>query len=110
MSPEDLEKFQARFPELAAWLWDQQIAEDFAAGKLDGLIAEAREDFKAGRALEIVRQKIAVGLKEASCSTEKRPSKKYWRSSGFDSTCRIVIRAGGRPSSPRPSSPSLPPA
>jgi len=65
MSPEDLEKFQARFPELAAWLWDQQIAEDFAAGKLDGLIAEAREDFKAGRALEIVRQKIAVGLEEA---------------------------------------------
>ena len=65
MSPEDLAKFRARFPELDAWLWDQQIAEDFAAGKLDVLIAEAREDFKAGRVQEVVRQELTVGLEEA---------------------------------------------
>jgi hypothetical protein len=34
-------------------LWDQQIAEDLEAGKLDGLINEALEDFRAGRAREI---------------------------------------------------------
>jgi hypothetical protein len=53
VSPENLARFRARFPELDGWLWDQQIAEDFKAGKLDRLIAEAREDFKAGRAREM---------------------------------------------------------
>ncbi len=56
MSPEDLAKFRARFPELDAWLWDRQIEEDFEAGRLDGLLAEARED---------IRQKIALGLEQA---------------------------------------------
>jgi hypothetical protein len=34
-------------------LWDQQIAADLKAGKLDELIAEARADFKAGKAREL---------------------------------------------------------
>ena len=53
LSPEDLAKFRAWFLELDAQLWDQQIAEDLEAGRLDKLIAEAREDFAAGRAREI---------------------------------------------------------
>ncbi|MFY9823130.1 MAG: hypothetical protein WAM82_17235 [Thermoanaerobaculia bacterium] len=53
LSPADLAKFRAWFLELDAQLWDQQIAEDLKAGKLDRLIAEAREDFAAGRAREI---------------------------------------------------------
>jgi len=52
VSPEDLAEFRARFPELDAWLWDQQIAENLEAGKLDRLIAEAREELEAGRARE----------------------------------------------------------
>jgi hypothetical protein len=53
LSPEDFAKFRAWFLELDAQIWDQQIAEDYDAGKLDGLIEEAMEDFKAGRAREI---------------------------------------------------------
>jgi len=39
--------------ELDHQLWDKQIEADVAAGKLDRLIAEARADFKAGKAREI---------------------------------------------------------
>ena len=53
LSPEEFAEFRAWFLELEARLWDHQIAEDLEAGKLDGLIAEALEDFKAGRAREI---------------------------------------------------------
>jgi hypothetical protein len=53
LSPDDLAKFREWFLELDAQIWDQQIAEDLKAGKLDRLIAEAREDFAAGRAREI---------------------------------------------------------
>ncbi len=44
------------FAELRDWviaqdweLWDRQIAEDHAAGKLDSLIAEAVADYNTGR-------------------------------------------------------------
>jgi hypothetical protein len=53
LSPEDLTKFRAWFIELDHQLWDQQIEADVAAGKLDRLIAEARAEFKAGKAREI---------------------------------------------------------
>jgi hypothetical protein len=33
--------------------WDRQIADDFAAGRLDDLIAEAEADRAAGRAREL---------------------------------------------------------
>jgi hypothetical protein len=33
--------------------WDRQIAEDYAAGRLDALIAEADADAKAGRLREL---------------------------------------------------------
>ena len=47
LSPENLAKFRAWFIELDHQLWDQQIEADVAAGKLDRLIAEARDKFKA---------------------------------------------------------------
>ena len=53
LSPEDLTQFRAWFIELDHQLWDQQIEADVAAGKLDRLIAEARAEFKAGKAREI---------------------------------------------------------
>lgn len=53
LSAKDFAKFRAWFLELDERLWDQQIAEDLEAGKLDGLVDEALEDFRAGRAREI---------------------------------------------------------
>ena len=53
LSPEDLQQFRAWFLEYDAQCWDQQIAADLKAGKLDNLIAEARADFKAGKARKL---------------------------------------------------------
>jgi hypothetical protein len=53
LSPMGLAKFRSWFIELDHHLWDKQIEADAAAGKLDRLIAEARADYKAGRAREI---------------------------------------------------------
>ena len=33
--------------------WDRQIEEDYEAGKLDGLIKKAKEDYRAGRTEEL---------------------------------------------------------
>jgi hypothetical protein len=53
LSPEDLSKLRTWFFELDARLWDQQIEADGKAGKLDGLIAEALADYRAGKAREL---------------------------------------------------------
>ena len=53
LSPEDLAKFRTWFIELDHQLWDKQIEADAAAEKLDRLIAEARAEFKAGKAREM---------------------------------------------------------
>jgi hypothetical protein len=53
LSPEDLIKFRAWVIELDHQLWDKQIEDDVAAGKLDRLMAEARVEFRAGKAREI---------------------------------------------------------
>ena len=53
LSPEELAQFRAWFLEYDAHCWDQQIAADLKAGKLDALIAEARADFKAGKARKL---------------------------------------------------------
>jgi hypothetical protein len=50
LSPQDLAQFRAWFLEFDAGVWDQQIAADLKAGKLDALIAEARADFEQGKA------------------------------------------------------------
>lgn len=48
------------FAELREWLleldhkqWDQQIKDDFKAGKFDKLIAKARKEFVQGKAREL---------------------------------------------------------
>lgn len=41
---QELRRFAEWFAEREASLWDEQIAEDAAAGRLDFLIAEAREE------------------------------------------------------------------
>lgn len=53
LSPKELDAFRAWFIEFEARVWDAQIEADAKAGKLDGLIAEALEDYKAGRAREL---------------------------------------------------------
>ena len=53
LSPEELAKFREWFIEFDRLAWDKQIEADSKAGKLDGLIAEALSDFRAGKAREI---------------------------------------------------------
>ena len=53
LPPQDLAQFRAWFLEFDARVWDQQIEADLKAGKLDALIAEARAEFKAGKAREL---------------------------------------------------------
>ncbi len=48
-----LAKFSAWFEEFRADAWDRQIERDAKNGKLDKLIAESEEDFRAGRFREI---------------------------------------------------------
>jgi len=53
LSPEELKKFRAWFAEFDARVWDAQIEADSKAGKLDGLVAEALAEYKAGKTREI---------------------------------------------------------
>ncbi len=53
LAPRDLAEFRAWFLEFDARVWDQQIEADAKAGKLDGLVAEALADYKAGKAREL---------------------------------------------------------
>jgi hypothetical protein len=46
LSPADLARFRIWFLEFDARAWDQEIAADSKAGKLDRLIAEARADYE----------------------------------------------------------------
>ena len=49
LPPAELAKFREWFIEFDHLLWDKQIEADSKAGKLDGLVAEALADYKAGR-------------------------------------------------------------
>ena len=49
LSPEQLADFRAWFAEYDAQKWDNQIADDAAAGRLDALADEALRDLQAGR-------------------------------------------------------------
>jgi hypothetical protein len=51
---------RSEFLELRDWIlerdwesWDAQVAEDARAGKLDELVEESREDYRAGRSREL---------------------------------------------------------
>lgn len=49
LSKDELKQFAAWFSELQAERWDRQIEEDSAAGRLDELVAKARDEIKAGK-------------------------------------------------------------
>ena len=49
LPPEELSRFRAWFLEFDAQVWDEQFESDVAAGRLQALADEAREDMRAGR-------------------------------------------------------------
>jgi hypothetical protein len=49
LKPEEVSKLAAWFDEFQESLWDQQIAEDTDAGRLDSLAADALAAHKSGR-------------------------------------------------------------
>ena len=49
LGPGELAVFSRWFEEYVASCWDQQIEADVKAGKLDGVMRQADEDFDAGR-------------------------------------------------------------
>ena len=49
LSPSDLAALRAWFAEYDALLWDRQLEQDAAAGKLDALAEEALGDLRDGR-------------------------------------------------------------
>ena len=49
LTPEQLTKFCAWFDEFQARMFDEQIERDAKAGKLDKLMARARENHNTGR-------------------------------------------------------------
>ena len=53
LPPEELAKFRQWFAEFDAVLWDRQIEEDIAAGRLDRLADEALDDLRNGHCKEL---------------------------------------------------------
>ena len=53
LPPSELAEFRGWFAEFDAAVWDKQIEQDAASGKLDGLAAEALADYRAGLAREL---------------------------------------------------------
>lgn len=53
LSAGDLAEFRAWFIAFDSRVWDEQIEADLKAGRLDGLIAEALAEYKAGKAQEL---------------------------------------------------------
>ena len=49
----ELARFRKWFAEYDAARWDEQMAQDVAAGRLNKLVAEAKRDLKAGRTTEL---------------------------------------------------------
>lgn len=52
LSPAELDAFREWFAEFDAAVWDRQMENDVAAGRLDVLADEAVEDLRAGRCTE----------------------------------------------------------
>jgi len=50
LPPQDLAQLAAWLDEYRAAKWDQQLEEDLEAGRLDVLVAEADEQYRAGLA------------------------------------------------------------
>ncbi len=52
LSTTELERFRSWFAEFEAEVWDRQIEDDIAAGRLDALADEALLDLNDGRCTE----------------------------------------------------------
>ena len=50
LTPEEIEAVAHWLQEYREELWDRQIEADAKAGRLDGLIAEAKAEYRAGKA------------------------------------------------------------
>ena len=48
LSPDELARLREWFDEYYAKIWDEQIEQDAASGRLDKLIAEVDEEYNAG--------------------------------------------------------------
>ncbi len=53
LSRKDLAAFRKWFAEYDWRIWDKQIEEDAASGKLDSLISEALAEYNSGKSSEI---------------------------------------------------------
>lgn len=53
LTRQDIARLRDWFLEFDNELWDKQIASDFKAGKLKGIIDEAREEFAKGGVREL---------------------------------------------------------
>jgi hypothetical protein len=53
LSPQEFLVFGKWFEDFAASRWDERLEADVAAGKLDGLAAEALRNYRAGRCTEL---------------------------------------------------------
>ena len=53
LTSEELAAFRNWFAEYDWLMWDRQLEEDVAAGKLDKLAAEARAEFERGETTEL---------------------------------------------------------
>ena len=49
LSPQEIKAVAEWLAEFREEMWDQQIAADAKAGKLDKLMEEAKQDYRAGR-------------------------------------------------------------
>ena len=53
LGPQDLAAFRQWFADFDAELWDRQLEQDAAAGRLDWLAEEALRDLSAGRCTDL---------------------------------------------------------
>ena len=53
LSPKDLAAFCGWFAEFDASIWDRQLEEDVAAGRLEQLAEEALQDLREGRCTDL---------------------------------------------------------
>ncbi|MEC4749739.1 hypothetical protein [Methylomicrobium sp. Wu6] len=53
LSREDLSAFRDWFQEFDAEVWDKQLEEDIAAGRLDAFAEEALRDLREGRCTDL---------------------------------------------------------
>ena len=53
LSPDQLASFRAWFADFDAAVWDREIEEDAAAGKLDAFADEALREFREGRCTDL---------------------------------------------------------